>query len=181
MEGFRLARQPVIATADKEREKLWELRKRLLPLISNPTPGVKALAVVNDVGVDPSRLAACIADLQAIFKKLGIRVLIYGHAGNGNLHLRPLFDLTKPGLQGRIQQLADAVYEVIFRHGGTITAEHGMGRLRAPYLRREWGDRLYGYMRELKTIFDPQEVFNPGVMFSDGGMTDHIRPELLLS
>jgi FAD/FMN-containing dehydrogenase len=65
------------------------------------------------------------------------------------------------------------------RHGGTVTAEHGMGRLRAPYLLREWGAELYGYMREVKEIFDPRELFNPGVMFSDRPITDNLREELL--
>jgi FAD/FMN-containing dehydrogenase len=66
---------------------------------------------------------------------------------------------------------------VVFRHGGTISAEHGMGRLRAPYLQREWGSALYDYMRQLKKIFDPQDLFNPGVMFSDRPITDHLRPD----
>ena len=177
--GFRTTREAVIATAAQEMDKLWDLRKRILPLISNPAPGIKALAVVNDVGVAPLHLANCIMDLQGVFKRQEIEAVIYGHAGSGNLHLRPLFDLRKPDLQGRIQRLADAVYEVIFRYGGTITAEHGMGRLRAPYLKREWGDRLYSYMQELKEIFDPQAIFNPGVMFSDKTIIDNVRPDLL--
>jgi glycolate oxidase len=177
--GFRTTRPPVIATTTEEMEKLWELRKRILPLISKPAPGIEALSVVNDVGVDPRRLADCIADLQRVFNKHEIEAVIYGHAGSGNLHLRPFFDLNKPDLKGRIQRLADAVYEVIFRYGGTITAEHGMGRLRAPYLRPEWGERIYCYMKELKNIFDPQQVFNPGVMFSDRIITENLRPDLL--
>lgn len=177
--GFRTTRPPAVATAAEEMEKLWELRKRILPLISNPAPGIEALSVVNDVGVDPLYLADCIADLQGVFKKHGMEALIYGHAGSGNLHLRPLFELDKPDLKGRIKRLADEVYGVIFRHGGTITAEHGMGRLRAPYLRREWGDRLYGHMKELKTIFDPQGLFNPGAMFGDRSITDSLRRDLV--
>jgi len=177
--GFRTIRQAVVATSKQEMDRLWDLRKRILPLISNPAPGIKALAVVNDVGVAPIYLADCITHLQGVFKRQEIEAVIYGHAGCGNLHLRPLFDLRKPDLKGRIKRLADEVYEVIFRFDGTITAEHGMGRLRAPYLRREWGDRLYGHMQELKKIFDPQGVFNPGVMFSDNTVIDDVRPDLL--
>jgi len=177
--GFRTSLKPTVATGTQEMNRLWDLRKRILPLISNPAPSVRALAVVNDVGVDPRFLADCITDLMNIFNQQGLVALIYGHAGNGNLHLRPLFDLKQTDLKGRIKRLADAVYEVIFRYGGTITAEHGMGRLRASYLRREWGDRLHGYMQELKTIFDPRGLFNPGVMFSDHDITDDMRPDLL--
>ncbi len=60
-----------------------------------------------------------------------------------------------------------------------MTAEHGMGRIRAPYLKKEWGEALYNYMREVKSIFDPQDILNPGVMFSDGPITDHMRADLL--
>jgi len=178
LNGFRTIRPPTIATTAEEMEKLWKLRKRILPLVSKPAPGIQALSVVNDVGVDPLRLADCIIDLQEVFNKHGIEAVIYGHAGSGNLHLRPFFDLEKPDLKGRIQRLADAVYEVVFRYGGTITAEHGMGRLRAPYLKPEWGERIYCYMKELKDIFDPQQVFNPGVMFSDRSITENLRLEL---
>lgn len=178
-EGFTLTRPPVVAGNVEEMEKLWDLRKRILPLISNPAPNVRALSVVNDVGVPPAHLAECIADLEAVFTKHGIEAVIYGHAGSGNLHLRPLFDLSRPDLKGLIKRLADEVYAVIFRYGGTITAEHGMGRLRAPYLCREWGDGVCGYMKELKSIFDPGGVFNPGVMFGDHDITDNMRKDLV--
>jgi FAD/FMN-containing dehydrogenase len=135
--------------------------------------------VVNDVGVPPERLAVFISDVQKVFTRNGITALVYGHAGNGNLHLRPLFDVSLPDLQGRIRRLADDVYETVIRHSGTITAEHGMGRLRAPYLKREWGESLYGYMREIKAILDPQGILNPGVMFSTEPITDNMRPDLL--
>jgi FAD/FMN-containing dehydrogenase len=84
-----------------------------------------------------------------------------------------------PGLREKVRQVADDVYEIVFLHGGTITAEHGMGRLRAPYLRGEWGEALYGYMREVKSIFDPGDMFNPGVMFGNAPITDNMRQDLL--
>jgi glycolate oxidase len=59
---------------------------------------------------------------------------------------------------------------------GTITAEHGMGRLRAPYLAREWGETMMGYMRGVKEIFDPDDLFNPNVMFSNRALTDDLKP-----
>jgi FAD/FMN-containing dehydrogenase len=178
-EGLRLSAPPVVALDKGRIDRLWALRKRILWLISHPRPGFQALTVVNDVGVPPERLAAFVGEAERLFARHGLTAVIYGHAGNGNLHLRPLFDLTLPGLPGRIRRLADEVYESVLRHGGTVTAEHGMGRLRAPYLEREWGPALYSYMREVKDIFDPRELFNPGVMFSDRPITDHMREELL--
>ncbi len=178
-DGYRMSEPPAVAISDVEMEKIWTLRKQILWLIQHPDSGLRALAVVNDVGVPPERLAVFISDVQKIFTRHGITALVYGHAGNGNLHLRPLFDVTLPDLPGRVRRLADEVYETVIRHGGTITAEHGMGRLRAPYLKREWGEALYNYMREVKNIFDPDDILNPGVMFSDAPITDNMRADLL--
>lgn len=178
--GFRLQHPPVVAANEADIAELWALRKQILWLIRHPQAHLRALSVVNDVGVPPERLATFIGEIQQVFARADIVPLIYGHAGSGNLHLRPLFDVTLPDLPGRIRQLADAVYEVVLRHGGTVTAEHGMGPLRAPWLRREWGDALYGYMREVKKIFDPDDLFNPGAMFGDRAITENMREDLLV-
>lgn len=178
-EGLRLSAPSSVALEDGEMDRLWELRKRILWLIGNPRPGFRALSVVNDVGVPPERLADFVGEAERLFARHGLTALIYGHAGNGNLHLRPLFDLSLPDLAGRIRRLADEVYDAVLCHGGTVTGEHGMGRLRAPYLEREWGADLYGYMREIKEIFDPCDLLNPGAMFSDRPITEHMREELL--
>ncbi len=176
--GYRISGEPAIGLNDEEIEKLWAARKQILWLIRNPAPHLKALSVVNDVGVPPSHLVDFILGVEAVLKKHNLETMIYGHAGSGNLHLRPLFDVTRPDLKGMIKRLADDVYEVVFRYGGTISAEHGIGRLRTPYLHREWGETLYQFMRELKFVFDPQGIFNPEVMFSEQVFTDHMRSDL---
>lgn len=179
VEGFRMIAAPAVARDAEEIDRIWAVRKQILWLIRNPQPGLQALSVVNDVGVPPDHLADFVSEAEQVFARHGLAALIYGHAGSGNLHLRPLFDLTLSGLPALIQRLADEIYQVVLRYGGTITSEHGMGRLRAPYLQREWGSVLYGYMREVKEIFDPGELFNPGVVFSDRPITEHLREELL--
>ena len=177
--GFRFSREPETASTETRIDELWTFRKQILPLIQHPGPHLKALSVVNDVGVDPRHIADFIKDLETVFKKHHLETVIYGHAGSGNLHLRPLFDLRAPDLKGRIRRLADDVYDAVFKYQGTISGEHGMGRLRAPYLSREWGEKLYGYMKELKAIFDPQGIFNPDVMFSEHSITDDMRKDYL--
>lgn len=177
-EGHPLSRDIVIATDKADIEKLWKFRKQILPRISNSWPGMKPLAVVNDVGVDPRYLADFIFDLQEIFKKHDIKTVIYGHAGSGNLHLRPFFDLSKGDLGERIKKLADEVYGTVFQYHGTVSGEHGTGRLKAPYLQQEWGEKLYNVMREIKKIFDPEGLFNPDVMFSDNAISDNLRHDL---
>ncbi len=176
--GCRMSAPPYVATSEGDLNKIWDLRKQILWLIQHPKPGLRSLAVVNDVGVPPDGLAEFATEVENIFAEHGITGLIYGHAGEGNLHLRPLFDIAMPDLPGRIRRLADDVYNAVFRHNGTITSEHGMGRLRAPYLKREWGETLYNYMKEVKAIFDPKDIFNPGAMFGNAPITDHMRPDL---
>jgi glycolate oxidase len=176
--GIRMSLPPYVATSEGDLKKIWGLRKRILWLIQHPKPGFKSLAVVNDVGVPLAHLTEFITEAENIFVKHGITAFIYGHAGEGNLHLRPLFDITMPDLPGRIRRLADDIYGAVLRHNGTITSEHGMGRLRAPYLKREWGETLYNYMQEIKSLFDPKDIFNPGVMFGTTPITDHMRTDL---
>ncbi len=176
--GSGMSAPPVTAVKESEIVNLWNLRRELLWLVEHPEPGFRALAVVNDVGVPPERLEEFVADVGKIFQRRGIIAPIYGHAGNGNLHLRPLFDMSRPGLRELIRRLADDVYAAVLRYGGTVTAEHGMGRLRAPYLEKEWGKALYAYMREVKEIFDPGGFLNPGAMFGAAPITDHMRSDL---
>jgi FAD/FMN-containing dehydrogenase len=177
--GFLMSVPALVVQTESEIGELWNVRKQILWRIEHPKPGLRAPAVVNDVGVPPGLLAPFIDEAQSIFRKHGLTACIYGHAGNGNLHLRPLFDTALPDLALRIRRLADDIYEAVIRYGGTVTAEHGMGRLRAPYLKREWGEALYRYMLDVKKIFDPADIFNPGVMFSDVPITDNMRKDLL--
>ncbi len=174
--GYDLARPPITVEDEEEQAWLWKVRKGLLPAILGYRRDRKALSLVNDVGVDVAHLADFIRDVEAIFARHGLVAAIYGHAGSGNLHLRPLFDPNDPDLPALLTRVADEVYEAVLRYDGTITAEHGMGRLRTPYLAREWGETMIGYMRRVKEIFDPDDLLNPEVMFSTRALTDDLRP-----
>ena len=165
--GLHPARDAIIVTSEEEVRRLWKLRKGLLPVVRGFSRELRPLSVVNDVGVPPEHLAAFIQDIESLFAELGLTAAIYGHAGSGNLHLRPLFDIGRKDLPALVQRTADAVYERVFRHDGTITAEHGMGPIRAPYLRQEWGESLYATMQAVKQLLDPEGVLNPGTMFSE--------------
>lgn len=164
--GLQPARPAVTVTGADEVEHLWKLRKALLPIVRGFSRDHRPFSVVNDVGVPPARLATFIGEIETLFDELDLPAAIYGHAGSGNLHLRPLFDLGRKDLAALLERTTDAVYERVFRHDGTITAEHGMGPVRAPYLRREWGDSLYGAMRQVKHLLDSADLLNPGAMFA---------------
>jgi FAD/FMN-containing dehydrogenase len=174
--GYLLAGAMVTVEEEEAQNRLWKVRKALLPTIRGYRADRAPLSVVNDVGVDVAHLADLIRDVEDLFDELGLVVAIYGHAGSGNLHLRPLFDRQAPDLPALLTQVADRVYELVLRYGGTITAEHGMGRLRTPYLAREWGEGIMRHMRRVKQIFDPDGLLNPDVMFSERKLTDDLRP-----
>jgi FAD/FMN-containing dehydrogenase len=174
--GYQLAGPMATVEGEEEQDQLWKVRKALLPTIRRYHDDWRALSVVNDVGVDVAHLADLIRDVEAIFDDLGLVVAIYGHAGSGNLHLRPLFDRRAPDLPQLLTQVADRVYETVLRYDGTITAEHGMGRLRAPYLACEWGEDMMNYLRRVKVIFDRDDLLNPGVMLSERALTDDLGP-----
>ncbi len=172
---YHLAQPPVSVGGGEEQERLWKVRKALLPLVRGQGRRRRALSVVNDVGVPVASLPDFIEDVEAIFGRLGLEAAIYGHAGSGNLHLRPFFDADSPDLKQLLQRVAGEVYKAVFHYNGTITAEHGMGRLRAPFLKEEWGESVYGYMRRVKRIFDPDNLFNPEAMFSNRPVTDLLK------
>jgi glycolate oxidase len=174
--GSALVAPPLGVDDEQGQETLWRLRKALLPTVRTWRRGMNALSVVNDVGVPPAALAAFIRDAERIFDGLGLPAAIYGHAGSGNLHLRPLFDAADPRLPELILRVADEVYGAVVGYGGTITAEHGMGPLRAPYLTLEWGEKAVGYMRRVKQLMDPDGLLNPGAIFSDRPIIEDLAP-----
>jgi len=156
-------------------ENVWAVRKALVPILTNYDPDTKPDAFIDDVAVRISDLAPLIVDLHKIFDEYDIVSAIYGHAGSGNLHIRPMLNLNDPKNIDLLPGLVDRVYDAVFKYNGTMTGEHGMGRLRTMFLEKEWGKSIYDYMRQIKEIFDPQDLLNPDVMFSDRAIADDIK------
>ena len=156
-------------------EGIWAVRKALVPILTNYDEKIKPDAFIDDVAVAIPDLAPLIGDLHEIFDHYHIAAAIYGHAGSGNLHIRPMLNLNDPANIKLLPELADRVYEAVFKYNGTMTGEHGMGRLRTMFLEKEWGSEIYGYMREIKEIFDPNDILNPDVIFSERTITEDIK------
>jgi FAD/FMN-containing dehydrogenase len=132
-------------TEDEAKQtQLREARKSLVPILSTYSKELKPAAFVEDIGVGILNLADIIDDLVKISRKYDLVMGIYGHAGDGNLHLRPLINLDERDSEKLLVELMDEIYETAFKYRGTITAEHGVGRLRAGYLEKEWGERFSG-------------------------------------
>ena len=87
---------------------------------------------------------------------------MYGHVGNGNLHTRPIIDTEQSSELNLLEDLAKKVFKKVISHGGTITGEHGDGLARSRYVQQVYGDKLYSLFKQIKQIFDPSLIMNPG-------------------
>jgi FAD/FMN-containing dehydrogenase/Fe-S oxidoreductase len=157
---FRAARNA------EEQATLWAVRKAALPLIYRASPVEKPMNFIDDTAVPAERLGDYINGLREIFARHRTRFAIFGHAGNGNVHVMPLLDPHDPTFQARMAAMAEDAFELTWRLGGTITGEHGDGILRAPYLHRQYPN-AYGVMARVKQAMDPSGILNPGNVISD--------------
>ncbi len=160
----------------EEQARLWQVRKAASPVLSQRNDGLKSLQFVEDGAVKPASLAAYVSRLRRIFERRGVPVAIFGHAGDGHLHVNPLLDPKAPGFKRTIRHLADAVNGLLLEMSGTLAGEHGDGRSRAPYLERFFPRSIEAF-RETKALIDPENVLNPGVKLPlpRQSLTAHLR------
>ena len=173
LKNFKLVGE-VIKDADRM-GKIWELRKCLLPLTAKFSPTTKPLVSIDDVGVRIKDIPDLLKDLRKIFKDLGIQVALYGHAGTGTIHIDPVIEASTTKHIKTIKKIADRVYNAVFKYDGTTATEHGGGRCRSMYMKKEWGGKIVKYLKEIKQIFDAEDILNPSTMFSKDKIYDNIK------
>ena len=160
---------PVQFTAiSKEYERFWNIRKGMFPSIG-AIRKTGTTVIIEDVAFPVPRLAEATLDLQKLFKKWGYsEAVIFGHALEGNLHFVFTQDF---GLQTEIDRyrdfMADVAEMVVTKYDGSLKAEHGTGRNMAPFVEMEWGKEAYSIMRQIKNLFDPRNLLNPGVIINN--------------
>ena len=164
-----------------ETEKYWAIRRESFNLLRTKIKGRQTAPFVDDIIVPPDYLPQFLPELSALFKPYAadMTYTIAGHAGDGNFHIIPLMDLASSRARQIIPALTDAVYALVLRYGGSITAEHNDGIVRTPYLEQMYGAEVCALFAETKCIFDPQNIFNPNKKV--GGTKEyalaHIRTE----
>lgn len=165
---FKLLDDPRFLTAFAERDALWRMRKGIFSTVGGMRP-LGTTLITEDVLVPTERLAEGITDLQRLFARHGYAdASIVGHAKDGNLHFLLAEDFAQAGVVDRYERFMDDLADVIVgTYDGALKAEHGSGRNMAPFVRREWGDEAYGYMKRVKALLDPEGVLNPGVLLND--------------
>ncbi|HOL30589.1 MAG TPA: FAD-linked oxidase C-terminal domain-containing protein [Anaerohalosphaeraceae bacterium] len=146
---------------------LWKSRKDAVPLLNRQKGPSHPVAFIEDVSVDYHHLEKYILGLQEIGRRYDIPMAFYGHAGDGELHIRPYLDLSRPEEIERMRRIAEEVFALAWSLGGSISGEHGDGLLRAAFLEGQYGKDYCQLLRQIKRIFDPAGLMNPGKILSD--------------
>lgn len=156
------------------RRDLWKLRKGLYTSVAGARRS-GTTALLEDVVVPVERLADTCTSLTTLFDKYAYEdAVIFGHAKDGNIHFM-LTDRFETSEQlARYSGFTEDLVSLVLDNGGSLKAEHGTGRVMAPFVRRQYGDELYDVMREVKRLFDPRGLLNPGVLLSDDPQA-HLR------
>jgi len=151
------------ATTQVEIAALWSTRKALSPALRNVAPN----KINEDVVVPVSNIPALIEGLEKLSRKHDIKIVNFGHAGNGNIHTNLLIDSTDPEQVTRSQLCLDDVFSLVLNLNGTLSGEHGVGMEKRNYIDREIDPVTLNLMKEIKTLFDPHNILNPDKMFPD--------------
>lgn len=158
-----------------DRKKVWDLRKAGLGLLSNMPGDEKPVAVIEDTAVAVEDLPAYIADFNAILSRYGLYSVHYAHAATGELHLRPILNLkTQEGNQ-LFREIATEIAQLVKRYRGSLSGEHGDGRLRGEFIPYMIGQRNYQLLKDIKTQWDPNGIFNPGKIVDSPPMNTFLR------
>ncbi len=159
---------PAVLSDDQaRRDALWHIRKGLYAAVAESRPS-GTIALLEDIAVPVDRLRPACEGLTALFAAHGYHgSVIFGHAKDGNIHfmLAERFDDARS--RERYAAFTDDMVDLVLGHGGTLKAEHGTGRIMAPYVRRQFGDALYEVMVEVKRLLDPGMLLNPGVLLNE--------------
>lgn len=145
-----------------QQNRLWKCRKDAGPLLLRGRSKKHPAEFMEDVSIDHCRLGDYIAGLQEIGKRYNISVSFFGHAGDGELHLRPFLDLSDPEDVRKMKAMANEVFTLAWSLGGSVSGEHAVGLVRAAFVRQQYGDEYYELLCQIKNIFDPDGLMNPG-------------------
>ncbi|MCB0636396.1 MAG: FAD-binding protein [Lewinella sp.] len=164
---------PIVEGADTAR--VWALRSAGLGVLANLPGDGKAVACIEDTAVDIQDLPAYIRDFAAMMEQYEQRPVYYAHAGAGEIHLRPILNLKTAQGQQDLHDITRDVAHLVKKYRGSLSGEHGDGRVRAPFLPLMVGEDNYQLLRRIKQSWDPQGIFNPGKIIDAPPLTEDLR------
>src|SRR3990167_2994080 len=173
-----------ITRSEDEANKYWDIRRESFALLRKHVKGLRTAPFIDDIIVRPEFLPKFLPQLNTILAKYDLKYTIAGHAGDGNFHIIPLMDFSSPDTAKIITDLSLKVYTLVSQYHGSITAEHNDGIIRTPYLDKMYSPAVLEIFKNIKEIFDPKSIFNPGKKIATenlGGtkeyITNHIAKE----
>jgi FAD/FMN-containing dehydrogenase len=158
-----------IALDHSTETELWELRHAASPILARLDPSLRSMQFVEDCAVPPEHLAEYVRGVRAILAAHHTRGVIFGHAGDAHVHVNPLVDVSRPDWRRRVDAILAEVVSLAASLGGTLSGEHGDGRLRAPLASRMWPAPVIDVFRAVKSAFDPDGILNPGAKLPQPG------------
>ncbi len=150
-----------MAKNETERANLWRARRSISPALARRSPN----KLGEDITVPRSAIPEVVKLLRGISAKYGLQIVIFGHAGDGNLHPNILFDKRDPEQWKAVEKMVAEIFDAALLVGGTLSGEHGVGVLKRPYLEKALGLINVTVQRSIKQALDPQNILNPGKMF----------------
>ena len=160
---------------DNDTSKVWNLRKAGLGVLSNIPGDGKPQSVIEDTAVRPQDLPDYIDDFNLILKKYKLESVYYGHIATGELHLRPVFTMKTAEGVSLFRNIAFEIAKLVKKYRGSLSGEHGDGRLRGEYIPLMIGEENYEILRKLKKVWDPDGIFNPGKIIDTPPMDTSLR------
>ena len=155
--------------------KVWDLRKAGLGVLSGMKGDAKPIGVIEDTAVAAERLPAYMTEFQEMLKRLGTSCVYYGHISTGELHLRPIINIKTAEGKKLFREVAFETAKLVKKHKGSLSGEHGDGRLRGEFIPMMYGDTVYQIMREVKQTWDPDGVFNMHKIIDTPPMDEWLR------
>jgi FAD/FMN-containing dehydrogenase len=147
-------------TEDQSR-KFWLMRRESFNLLRSKVKDKHTAPFIDDLVVPPARLTEFLPQLRTIIKKYNLLATIAGHMGDGNFHVIPLMKIEDPKERAKLQPAMKEVNTLVIQYGGSVSGEHNDGMVRGPWLEQMYSPSVLGYMKEMKHLYDPQNIFNP--------------------
>ena len=158
-----LARRVETALSTADVDRLWAIRHAASPILAGLPETRRSLQVIEDGCVPLERLGEYVREVRGAARERGLDIVLFGHAGDGHLHCNLLPEVARDGWERDVAALLDEIAGVVASLGGTLSGEHGDGRLRAPFAERLFGGEVVSLFRDVKAAFDPRGILNPGV------------------
>ena len=160
-----------VETDQAKKDDLWKIRHSVAAVVSHSEGNARAVPIIEDGVVPVERFGQFLDAVYELFARAGLQASVWGHAGDANIHMQPFLDLGQVGDRQKAFKLIDEYYKLVISMGGSISGEHGDGRIRGPYLPSMVGTDVYALFQKAKKIFDPYGTLNPGVKI-DVSMAD---------